>query len=840
MRDPNCRLCPLGGTGRTTCIPGRSVGTAAPTARRAFIVGEAPGRQEDRHGMPFVGPSGLELAEALAEVGIADAFLTNAVRCWPDRADAKPAPSELKACAPYLDAEIVEHAPTAILALGATAWRRLGGTGSIVAQAGKEWWSEKYGCWIMPALHPAFVLRQPGRRDSWKLTLHRYAALLRGEHPDAPPVNVRVVDTEEALRELPGVLGGDYGGFTYDFETRPVPWWTRDFRPLTVAFSWSGGWSFVVPLWHPESPWVRDDIATPALRDWLREMAPVLADPTIPKGGHNGVLFDDMAWYWLTGRLPHPTFDTMVGLHLLDENAPIGLKWNGRARLGWPDWGLDRLNLESEPLADVARYNGYDTAATWHMRGIVAQGLSRDHALALYYRDVVMPGLRAVAAIQVRGIHVDETALREATAAQGAKMKAAKAALPVDNPGSTQQLARWLYEDLKLPVLKRSEKTGKPSTDEETINRLAPDHPEVKRILDYRGPLKNLGTYLRPQAARLARSYDGREHADYRIGSVETGRFSSPFHTTPREPGIRDIYSAPSPRRVLLSADYAQVEARLVAWRAAGMPPTWESVDPAYSNMLLAFRDGVDVYCVTAGEALGKRPEDVERDKQNPKNERQVFGKVVTLANLYWITPNGLRQYVWREAEVAWDQPTATRAWEGFHRAWPEIGAWHRREERDITRSGLARSPLGRWRRLPEAASGDRYVRESAIKSGINMPIQNVASDLTLTALTLFTERCAAHKGWRVGKGETFPVGFVHDSILAECDDDYDTISFVAAELEHAMLRAAPGYLEPRGLVLPPGLLKVEITVGSWGSGKDVADYLALYRPPLNDLIWTA
>lgn len=766
-----------------------------------MVVGEAPGPQESAQGSPFIGPSGAELESALRKVGVAGAYLTNVVKCLPPRSPAKPKAGEIKACRSYLDAEIAHIKPTAILALGETAWHRLGGHDKITVSEGKEIWSDKYDCWIMPARHPAAILRAQGMRSAWLLVLHRFARLTQGTLHDDPPVETRLAkNIDTALSVARDCLQAS--NFTYDFETTGLDWWAKDFQALSVAVSWEPGWAITVPLAHPESPLSSDE-----QRRFLDAFRIALVARK-RKTAHNG-LFDDLVAYRVTGQLPYMTCDTLALAHLLDENRPKGLKWLGRALLGWPDWGIDAKDLIKQPLDRVAHYNACDAAATFLLRDVLIEQLKQDDRLARYFAEIVMPGIRMVERIVANGIYADPNAVAERVTTFADKMRAAAATIPVENPGSNPQIATWLYEDLKLPIISYT-KGGAPSTDEETINRLARRYPQAKNVLEYRGHAKNLNTYALPLYRMLDRSYDGRAHFDYR-GEVETGRYSSRFHTTPRDEYVRMQFSAP-PGRVSIFADYRQIEARLVAWAAAGKPRTWADTNPQRGRLLHAFKAGLDPYILMAARALGKPQKGVT------KKERQEMGKVPTLACLYRISPQGLQEYAWKNYELDWTLAQAVHLHRSFYDLWSEIEQWHTYQEKILKGRGWTQTELGRKRRLPDAMGRGPGAYES-INAGINMPIQGLASDITLEAGVIAQRE--------IDSGDALLrnvqlIGYVHDSLGVEAPAEL--VSPVAAWLERTML-AAPVSLQRLGLFLPEGLIQAEVKAGPWGSSLSPDEY---------------
>ena len=752
-----------------------------------MAVGINPGWNETQEGRPFVGPSGQLLKEGLVQAGIKRAYLTNTYQC-----PGEPDMSFARLCAPNLEEEIERVKPAFILALGNIAVQRLLGKGTVGQVSGKEIWSAKYQAWVLPAYHPAAILRDRGRENAWRADVHRFGRLVRGDlvpPPNTPPVRVDLVTSGSGLKVLDTALRTE-PAFTYDFETNVTPgWWHHDFRVYSIAFSFTGAEAYCLPIDHPEC----DDQWVALVSRWLTERAtPILTGERnhTERTVHNG-MFDDLVWYRLTGALSRPTCDTMLVLQLLDENAPKSLKWAGRAHLGWPDWDIDARKYHA--LGDLYPYNGYDAAATSLLRDLLMDRLREEPRLWHYFSRLEMPMLRALQKLVARGIHVDRKTAAQLMHRALRERDQADDRLPEGlNPASPRQVAQWLYGDLGLPVLKNGKQH--PSTDEATIKSLALEHPQARLILDSRRPRKKLSTYFRPINRMTRQSFDGRLHPDMRTTSVETGRLAGFFHTTPRDTSVRPVYTAPE-GKVLIEADYRQIEARICAWMAAGRPDSWEHI--ASSTMLWAFHQGTDIYVDFAARALRKSESEVTKD------ERQVMGKVPVLAQLYGISWQGLREYAWKTFEIAWTPAQAQALWHLFRRRYPEFPAWHRIAADKLIRRGWVQTPVGRIRRLPSALAGQK----DAIRAGINAEPQSLASDITQQAMILLDAQ-----GARV-------VGDIHDALLVEVRRDRGRAA--AEQIRRTMLHA-PVELRKLGLYLPEGLIEVEIKAGPWGLGREI------------------
>lgn len=780
----SCATCPAAPGPR---VAGLWWGDGEWSGPACMAVGINPGWHEENQGDPFVGPSGALLKEQLRQAGVHRCFLTNTYRC-PGEPDAAFA----RACSPSLEEEIERVKPAFILALGNIAVQRLLGKGTVGQVSGKEIWSARYQAWVLPAYHPAAILRDRGRENAWRADIFRFGRLVRGDlvpPPNVPPVRVDLVSSGRGLASLDQALRTE-PQFSYDFETNVTGgWWDQRHRTYSIAFSFTGQEAVCLPIEHPECgpQW------TDMVRRWMTERAtPILTgkqEHTI-RIVHNG-MFDDLVWFRVTGTLSRPTTDTMLMLQLLDENAPKSLKWAGRAHLGWPDWDIDARKEHS--LADLYPYNGYDAAATVLLRDVLLDRLKEDPILYRYFVRLEMPMLRALQAMVARGIYVDRSVAAQLALKARREKQHADSRLPDINPASPRQVAAWLYNDLKLPVIKNGKQH--PSTDEATIKTLALDYPDARLILDARRPRKKISTYFKPINRMTRQSFDGRLHPDMRTTSVETGRLAGFFHTTPRDTSVRPVYTAP-PGMILIQADYKQIEARICAWMAAGRPEEW---DMAPTSMLAMFYGGHDVYVDFAARALRKSESEVTKD------ERQMLGKVPVLAQLYGISPQGLREYAWKAFDIVWTPAQAESLWHLFRRRYPEFPAWHRVSEAKLLNRGWVRTPIGRLRRLPSATSGQK----DAIRAGINAEPQSLASDITQQALILLDEM-----GARV-------VGDIHDALLIEVRRDR---ARQAVEMIRQTMRQAPFELRKLGLWLPPGLIDVEISAGPWGLGREVPE----------------
>jgi uracil-DNA glycosylase family 4 len=814
-KNPQCRLCPLSTEARikSVCVWGRQFGPES--SRPVMVVGEAPGQMEDRQDSPFVGPSGRLIQEALKDAGVNSYYITNCAKCWP-KLTKNPKPPHIKACSDYLEEEIAAVKPQFIIAVGAVSLHRIAGKGKITEMSGKEFHSERYNCTVFPIVHPANLLRgNMAKLPQWKADIMRFGRMVRGELLTEPPVKVEVCEYHAEFAAIPAMLEDHVKAghpLSFDFEdSYGVPWWHKDFQAYTIAFGLSKSHALVVPLQHPESPF-KEHVP------WLfKHLRPIFERKWGGILTAHYMAHDNMVVQRLGGYLPNTNWDTMVAWQCIDENMSKGLKNLGRTVIGWPDWGIDTTDLANVPLKDVARYNGYDAAASLAILEEEEKRFAQMPRVREYFLALPQRGASAADVLCRNGMYVDVDKARRHARYALKRAQELASHMPVENPNSSQQIGKWFFSPksqggLGLPVLKLTP-TGQPCTDDDVVKRLSKRVPAVREVSEVRNSIKNCSTYFKPTIERVENSIDQLEHFEYNVAGSDTGRWSSGLHTRPRDGFVRNIYTAP-PGWTLLAADMSQIEARLAAWAAAGMPQSWDKVN--HKSMLWAWYEGRDVYIEQAAEGLGLDPVELrtryKAGDPEAKQHRQIMGKVPVLACLYDISAKGLQDYGWREYEIEWSLEEATTLWRAFRRRWPEFPRWHHREMSAIKSRGWSRSVLGRVRRLPDAMSSDDKIASDAARTGLNMPIQGLASDIVENSLILMTDKEKELEA----KGEVRykTCAFHHDALLFRVKNEYR--EWLGRVVENVMTKSYL-LLEPLGLHLPPDLLKVELEWGPWG-----------------------
>jgi len=432
--------------------------------------------------------------------------------------------------------------------------------------------------------------------------------------------------------------------------------------------------------------------------------------------------------------LPPPGFDVELAGALLDATGPQGVSALAAQHLGrevatWEDLagrGAKATPAEQIPLRDLARWAGERAAAVAALRAPLDAALEAAGLAALYY-EVELPLTAVLGEMERSGVRVDEGVLEQLSSEYASRLASIEHEIHelAGEPfliSSPKQLQHILFEKLKLPVVKKT-KTGY-STDEAVLEQLAAQHALPERILAYRRLSKLVNTYI-DALPRLIDERTGRVHPTYHQLGAATGRLSAtqpnvqniPIRT---EEGVR-IREAfvPAEGCVLASADYSQVELRILAHYSGD------------EGLREAFRDDDDVHRRTAAEVWEVAPEDV-----GP--EQRARAKAVNFGIIYGLSAFGLaNQLGIASAEAQETIDTYFARYSGVRRFIDETIAAAKRD-------GEVRTLLGRRRALPDITSRNRALRQAAERMAVNTVIQGTAADLIKKAMLAVSEALRA------------------------------------------------------------------------------------------------
>jgi DNA polymerase-1 len=416
--------------------------------------------------------------------------------------------------------------------------------------------------------------------------------------------------------------------------------------------------------------------------------------------------------------------------------------------------GANRISFSQVDVARAAEYAAEDADVTLRVHQALRPQLAAEPELESLYRDLELPVAEVLFRIERNGVLIDAAALAQQSDELGRKIMALEAeaqqlAGQPFNLNSPKQLAEILFNQLGLPVVKKTP-SGGPSTDEEVLEKLAEDYPLPKKILEHRSLAKLKNTYT-DKLPKMINAATGRVHTSFGQATAVTGRLAStdpnlqniPIRT-PEGRRIRSAFVAPENHRIV-SADYSQIELRIMAHL---------SDDP---RLLEAFAQGEDVHRATAGEIFGVTPIEVS-------SEQRRAAKVINFGLIYGMSAFGLAR------QIGVDRSAAAAYMDRYFARYPGV-ARYMEETRAIARDkGYVETVFGRRLWLPEIKSSNAGRRQGAERAAINAPMQGTAADLIKRAMLAVQDWLDAQKL------RTLMVLQVHDELVLEVPDEELTI----------------------------------------------------------------
>ena len=473
--------------------------------------------------------------------------------------------------------------------------------------------------------------------------------------------------------------------------------------------------------------------------------------------------------------------DTMLQSYVLDSTATrhdmdsLARKFLGVATVKFEDIagrGKKQLTFDKVPLDVAARYAAEDADVTLRLHLELYPKLRAVPELHSLYTDVEMPLVPVLARIERTGVAIDTDML----ARQGAAMHETIERIASDayaeagrefNIGSPKQIQELLYDEKKLPVLKKTPK-GQPSTDEDVLGRLADDHPLPRLILDHRSLTKLVGTYVDKLPERVNPA-TGRVHTSYHQAVTSTGRLSSadpnlqniPVRT---EAGrrIREAFVAAKGYRVL-AADYSQIELRIMAHLSGD------------EGLLDAFARELDVHRATAAEVFGVPLDAVEDDQRRA-------AKTINFGLIYGMSGFGLA----RQLGIA--RPEAQEYIEVYFARYPGVKRYMDGARESARTRGYVETVYGRRLYLPDVNARNPQLRTNAERLAINAPMQGTAADVIKRAMIEV-------QGWLDAEDvDARMIMQVHDELVLEvrAGEAEDIAAGVASRMSAAAELAVP------------------------------------------------
>ena len=411
--------------------------------------------------------------------------------------------------------------------------------------------------------------------------------------------------------------------------------------------------------------------------------------------------------------------DAATGRHDMDS---LALRHLGHQTISYEDVcgkGAKQIRFDDVAIETAAQYAAEDADITYRLFQCFAERLSAVPALASIYRDLELPVMGILRSIENHGALIDPDILAQQSLDLGQRLDALEAEA-IDlvgrpfNLASPKQLQAILYDELKLPVLKKTPK-GQPSTNEEVLQELALDYPLPKILITHRSLSKLKGTYTDKLPLDID-PIDGRIHTSFHQAVTSTGRLSSsdpnlqniPIRT---EEGrrIRKAFIAP-PSWVVLASDYSQIELRIMAHISADR------------GLVKAFARGDDIHRATAGDVFGVEPMFVTDDLRRR-------AKAINFGLIYGMSAFGLAR------QLGIDRGEAQQYIDRYFERYPGVKQYMERTRAMAHDQGYVETVFGRRLMLPDIHAKQAPVRQAAERAAINAPMQGTAADIIKRAM---------------------------------------------------------------------------------------------------------
>ncbi len=553
-----------------------------------------------------------------------------------------------------------------------------------------------------------------------------------------------VCDTPEKRQDLVKQLSA-CPEFAFDTETTSTDVMAAELVGVSFAVGGHKAWYVPVPADRSEAQSVVDEIR------------PLLDNTSAQKIAQN-LKYDYSVLKRYGLEVADPVFDTMIAHYLLQPEQPHNMDYLSETYLKYRpiptsdliDTGKKKKEpkvfvedlfamaaadeedtlpktMRECPVAQVAEYCCEDSDVTWQLAQIFRQELAKEGLVRLF-EDVEMPLVKVLADMELTGVRLDTSALKESEGVLNAELKRldgrlAELAGHAFNPLSPKVVATVLYDEQKMDP-----KNKQRSTAEEILQQLKgkvaddPDKLEIiEDILSYRGIKKLLSTYIEALPAEINPT-TGRIHTSFNQTVTATGRLSSSnpnLQNIPiRDELGREIRKAfiPDAGEIFFSADYSQIELRLMAHL---------SQDP---NMLEAFKSGEDIHRATAAKIYHLDPSEVTK-LQRTKAKTANFGII------YGISTFGLA------SRLNIPRSEAKELIEGYFATYPKVKEYMEQSIETAREKGYVETLFGRKRMLPDIHSANATVRGYAERNAINAPIQGTAADIIKIAMIRIARR---------------------------------------------------------------------------------------------------
>ncbi len=538
-----------------------------------------------------------------------------------------------------------------------------------------------------------------------------------------------------------------------------------------LSFALKPGEAWYVPVGH-DGPGIPQQLE---LQTVIEKIKPLLEDARLPKVGQH-IKYDVNVLSTYGIKVQGVAFDTMMESYVLNSTATrhdmdsLALKYLSRRTVRSEDVtgkGAKQISFSQVPLEQASYYAAENVDVTIQLHEHLWPRLQEQKNLASVLLDIEIPLVSVLARMEQRGVLIDGDLLRQQSKEMAEQIRKlekeahSEAGGPF-NLGSPAQLQKILFEDLRLPVARKTPK-GQPSTAEDVLQELAHDYALPSLILEHRSLSKLRSTYT-DKLPQQINPKTGRVHTSYHQAIAATGRLSSTDPNLQNIPirtmlgrRIRQAFVAP-PGQLILACDYSQIELRIMAHLSGD------------DGLLTAFRSGIDVHTATAGEVFGVDYGQVDG------NQRRA-AKAINFGLMYGMSAFGLA----RQLNIGRHEAQAYM--DTYFLRYPNVQQYMETTREKAREQGYVETLFGRRLYLPDITASNMQRRQGAERAAINAPMQGTAADIIKRAMIsvddwLQTERPNA---WLVMQ--------VHDELVLEVAED--ELERVRGEVRERMTAAA-------------------------------------------------
>ena len=539
------------------------------------------------------------------------------------------------------------------------------------------------------------------------------------------------------------------GSFAFDTETTSLDAMQADL--VGLSFATATGRSWYVPVGHRDGEQL-------SLESVLAAVRPLFESADIAKCAHNANY--DMTVLTNHGvRFANVDFDTMIAAHLLGRSYnQLGLKDLSLNELGHEmtnikeliGSGRKQITFDQVDIEAAAEYAAADADITFRLRDVFEPQVHQQDLRGLM-DDTELALLPVLVTMQRHGIKMDSGVLHEMSADMFQQLGRIENEIYQSightvNINSPQQLSNLLFQELGLPKTKRT-KTGW-STDANSLESLKGMHPVVDQILEYRQVSKLKSTYV-DALPEMVNPVTGRVHTSYNQTGSATGRISSsdpnlqniPIRTELGRQVRRAFVAEGAPVWQLFSADYSQIELRVLAHLSQDQ------------GLLDAFRRGEDIHSATASLMFEVPLNEVDSEKRR-------IAKVLNFGVIYGLSPHGISQ------QTGFTREQGREFIDTYFAKYPGISEYLEAVKSQAHADQYVETVMGRRRYLPEINSPNFNTRGAAERMAINMPIQGTAADIMKLAMVRVQRRLDADEM------QTKMLLQVHDELVFETPNE--------------------------------------------------------------------